>query len=566
MKEEFYLRNRTAVINFTAAYYQNAEELLSSEGFAIFARKFFTHLAVNDIELYDWIVRKEPLDEFLPKLVLILKLLMVMDVNEIDQATLHSMTSLKLLSLVEKGYDYWRKLERFTTVSTSTSHSLQFAGFIESDQKFNSLVLSIYRTIEEKLQGRKNRVYRQMSAGSNGSLVLRPYRWKIPSEYNHLKGIPFIHTAMIRTPLLLYPHSNKRTGMFKEVFENPMKDANIKQQYWMCFPAKVGDLLVFVYFHQDFLSNGIALSNLFEIAEENECMKRKPDAIVLFGNEDGKDATSYYYDKKNDILVGSVSYNERIEYFGYIKKMTLTLHNVAKMSKGWLPIHGAMVNIYLRDGTRKGVVLIGDSGAGKSETIEALKGLGNKDILKMDVVFDDMGSFHIENNEVYAQGTEIGAFVRLDDLDQGTAYRDMERSIFMNPESTNARVILPASPYEIITINHKIDLVLYANNYEDKHGMHTFDSLDEAKPVFIAGQRMALGTTQEKGLSTTYFANPFGPMQHQELCDKIFNGVFTKLFDNNVMVGEIYTCLGVARSKDGLEVAAEELLEYLKEH
>jgi GTP-dependent phosphoenolpyruvate carboxykinase len=208
----------------------------------------------------------------------------------------------------------------------------------------------------------------------------------------------------------------------------------------------VGSLLIFIYFHQDFISGGVSLANLFELATEEECANHKPDAIVLFGNEDEKDETTFYHDKENDIWVGSVSYSQRIEYFGYLKKMSLTLHNLAKMSKGWLPIHGAMVNVYLRNGKKKGIVLIGDSGAGKSETIEALRGLGSKDIVKVDVVFDDMGSFHINNDQVYAQGTEIGAFVRLDDLDKGTAYRDMERSIFMNPESSNARVILPSAP------------------------------------------------------------------------------------------------------------------------
>lgn len=564
MKEEFYLRNRTAVINFTSAYYQTAEEVLSSKGFSLFLKRFLTQLAVDDIEVFEWIVRKESLDEFIPKLVRVLKLLMIMDVNDLEQPMVDTIGAMRLLSLVEKGYDYWRKLERFTIVSTSSSNSLQFASFIEADQKFNSLIISMYRTLEEKLQGTKNRVYRQMSAGSNGSIVLRSYRWNIPSDYHALKNIPFINTIMLRTPLLLYPRSNKRVGSFVEVNENPIHHFIAHKQYWMCYPAKVGSLLVYIYFHQDFLSSGVSLSNLFELASEQDCIHQKPDAIVLFGNEDEKNETTFYHDTENDIWVGSVSYAERIEYFGYLKKMSLTLHNVAKMAKGWLPIHGAMVNIYLRNGIRKGIVLIGDSGAGKSETIEALKSLGNKDIAKIDIVFDDMGSFHIENGQVYAQGTEIGAFVRLDDLDKGTAYRDMERSIFMNPESSNARVILPSSSYDLVTSNQTIDMVLYANNYEDKRGMHRFDNVIEAKEVFIQGKRMALGTTQEKGLSTTYFANPFGPMQQQEICGNIFEEVFDQLYKNNVFVGEIYTCLGVAEHKDGLQDAAQQLLDYLK--
>ena len=38
-----------------------------------------------------------------------------------------------------------------------------------------------------------------------------------------------------------------------------------------------------------------------------------------------------------------------------------------------------------------------------------------------------------------------------------------------------------------------------------------FDTKEEAEKVFIAGQRKALGTTDEVGMSKTFFANPFGP-------------------------------------------------------
>lgn len=119
-------------------------------------------------------------------------------------------------------------------------------------------------------------------------------------------------------------------------------------------------------------------------------------------------------------------------------------------------------------------MLMGDSGAGKSESIEALKALGNDKIKKIEVVFDDMGTIHIEDGIPYGQGTEIGAFIRLDDLDPGTPYRDMDRSVFMSPESKNARVITPAAPYDVVSTNHPIDLFAYANNYDNKLGLHRF--------------------------------------------------------------------------------------------
>ena len=246
--------------------------------------------------------------------------------------------------------------------------------------------------------------------------------------------------------------------------------------------------------------------------------------------------------------------------------MCLTLHNLAQMKRGWLPIHGAFVNITLKNGKRKGIMLMGDSGAGKSESIEALKNVGKDVIKNIEVVFDDMGTIHLEDGVPYGQGTEVGAFIRLDDLDPGTPYRDMDRSIFMNPESSNnARVITPAAPYEVISMNHKIDLFAYANNYDDKLGLARFESLEAAKSTCVEGKRMAKGTTQEVGISTTYFANPFGPMQKQDICDPLIDQVFTALRDNGVFVGEIYTHLGLSKeNRDGINLAAQQLLEFIE--
>ena len=47
-----------------------------------------------------------------------------------------------------------------------------------------------------------------------------------------------------------------------------------------------------------------------------------------------------------------------------------------------------------------------------------------------------------------AYGTEMGAFVRLDDLQSGYAFGQIDRAIIMNPDEVNARVILPVTKYD----------------------------------------------------------------------------------------------------------------------
>lgn len=163
-------------------------------------------------------------------------------------------------------------------------------------------------------------------------------------------------------------------------------------------------------------------------------------------------------------------------------------------------------------------MLIGDSGAGKSETLDALNRLSSE-VSEVNILIDDMGSLDITSSgSVVAYGTETGAFVRLDDLQPGYAYSTMDRSIFMNPNEINARVIVPYSNYTEIIKPTKIDYFLYANNFDEntEDDLRIFSDPSEAAEVFSSGARMAKGTTSEKGLTYSYFANPFGAIQRRD--------------------------------------------------
>ena len=110
-----------------------------------------------------------------------------------------------------------------------------------------------------------------------------------------------------------------------------------------------------------------------------------------------------------------------------MKKMVLTLYNVKMINEKKLPLHGAMIELTLKNGKQRNIVVIGDSGAGKSETLEAVRMIAGDEIKDMKTIFDDMGTLALEHGEIRAYGTEIGAFVRLDDLDSGYAYRTIDR-------------------------------------------------------------------------------------------------------------------------------------------
>ena len=565
MKEAYYYRNGKVILNYSKKYVTSMHDVVSTEIFEGFLDEFLPHLEKTHSELYRFLKDgSEDKDDIKKEIINVVKSLLISTPEEIDHP--YTKNPKWFLEVIEAGYRFWRRTERYSVLYTTNEEGFQIQNFLDADNRMNEVVLAFYRDIQQKMQGTSNRVFRQLQAGTNASLLLSYYKWDIPEGYEELKDIPFINEILLRTPLLLHSEFNKRTNKFIDAEYNPIKDFVKGEEEWVCYPAKVGSLLIYAYFHRDFVTSAVAMANLFELADKHEALSKKPDAIMLFGNPDGKEDTTFYHDDVNDIWVGKNSAKPEIEYFGYTKKSILTLHNLTMMKKGWLPIHGAMVNVVLKDGTKKGIVIMGDSGAGKSETLEALNVLASDLIDYQETVFDDMGTLHInEDGEIRAQGTEVGAFVRLDDLDKGTAYRDMDRSIFFNPEKSNARVVLPAAPYHVVVKDHPINCFLYANNYTDKRGLHFFEDKEEAKKVFVEGKRNALGTTQESGLSTTFFANPFGPMQREEECNVIIDKMFDKLYELGIPVGEVYTCLGLPNKGDnGISVAAEALVNFVK--
>jgi energy-coupling factor transporter ATP-binding protein EcfA2 len=276
--------------------------------------------------------------------------------------------------------------------------------------------------------------------------------------------------------------------------------------------------------------------------------------------------TVFYDDQENDIMAAACPNKDQFGYFGYLKKMILTLHNIKAMKKGRMPFHGAMVRVATKNDRSHTVLIIGDTGAGKSETLEALRIIGDDQIEEIIIIADDMGSLEIDSQgNVIGYGTEVGAFVRLDDLLPGYAFGQLDRSIIMNPSQVNSRIVLPVTTYEQVMKGYAIDMVLYANNYEDVDDEHPLiehlSTVESALQVFREGAAMSKGTTTSTGLVHTYFVNVFGAVQYKTLHEEIAKQYFEKLFQNNVFVGQLRTRLGiVGQERQGPEESARALL------
>lgn len=579
MEKEFCLKHGKVTMNFTAKYCDGFESIINSEGFRRVLEAYLKKAENRKSHNFRYLTETmgtEDIKAISRYLINTLKLLSMMEtsevivVNEAFESLLKDRKS--FAGLIDEVYSFWRKLERYTVIQNNkVKDGIAAVGFVDANRNFNDLVLRFYRRIQKNLLGSMPNILRQVSAGGNAGIMVNNTIWPTPTEYAILENIPFINSISLEAPFITYPNKNTRDGIFTEIYENPLGYAHINNEEWFCYPAKVGELLAYVYFHRDFMSHGISLCNLFDLATAEECRGIKPGIVYVFGAKDEgyEIKTCFFDDRKNNIMLGFINYSEEIDYFGYMKKMILTLHNIIMIKKGYMPIHGAMVNVVLKNGKEANVVIMGDSGAGKSESLEAFRTLSEDYISDMTIIFDDMGVFKFEEDTIKGYGTEIGAFVRLDDLDQGYAFKEIDRSIFMNPDKINARLVMPVCKYDEIIKGYNVDLFLYANNYtnveKNEKSIEYFYDVEEAKTVFKSGARMAKGTTTESGLVESYFANPFGPVQKKEEMDRIIDYYFKKMFESNIKVGQIKTCLAVeGLEKNGPRKAAIELFDIIE--
>jgi hypothetical protein len=482
-----------------------------------------------------------------------------------------------LNGFVEYLYDYWRHFDRFI-INDSEGDRLDkrpYRTFNETIEQLTHLIRTVYRHIQENISGSHPNVYRQVMAGAEMAVISLPKDIPYPdARYQKLNSIPVIRQVLIYPPLVIQQPVNKRTGHFKRIVQNPVDLVQVDPADWLCYPVKAGKLLIMVYVHLTFLELGLSMCNLFQLANDSE-LEKKPDAVFIYGIQekviDGLSdySTVFCEDEPNGILVGAIPRNQEFGYFGYLKKMILTLHNSIMIQAGKMPFHGAMVRIMLQGDREATVLMIGDTGAGKSETLEAFRVLGDRQIRELTIIADDMGSIELdaEGNPV-GYGTETGAFLRLDDLQPGYAYGHLDRSIIMNPSQVNSRIVLPVTSFANVIKGYRIDYILYANNYEQIDNDHPvierFPSAAEALDVFREGAVMSKGTTTSSGLVNSYFANIFGPPEYRDLHEAIAAKYFESFFRNNVFVGQMRTRLGIpGYETSGPGEAATELLRII---
>lgn len=559
---------------------ESGDELLQSGLFARMLNRFIDELSSQESRLLD-IFEGDVTDGNREILRKTLKSLSHMDGSSIPKIIEGSGQFFRNTSLlnefVEQFYNYWRNFERYVICDSEgdTLDHRPYRTFNQTIETLTRLVLAVYRDIQENITGTHPRIYRQLPAGARIGAICIPKNIPYPAgSSGKLSGILIIRQILMTPPVILEPKNNKRAGTFKKINENPLDLFEINSTDWICYPAKVGELLILIYAHETFYDLAFSLCNLFELAGDDD-LQRKPDAVYLFGvpgnslDRFDEIPAVFFDDEKNGMMIAACPDRDIFGYFGFLKKMVLTMHNAIMIKRGRLPFHGALVRIMLKNGKDSTILLMGDTGAGKSETIEAFRKMGREYLRDMIIIADDMGSLELrDNGDIMAYGTETGAFLRIDDLKPGYAFGQLDRSIMMSPDKTNARIILPVTTYETVIKGHRVDILLYANNYEQVDEEHPvierFSTVEHAFTLFREGTVMSKGTTATTGIVHSYFANIFGPPQYRELHDPLALKFFNAFFAKGIFVGQMRTRLGIPGYEiTGPEEAAMNLMKII---
>ncbi len=370
-----------------------------------------------------------------------------------------------------------------------------------------------------------------------------------PADYAALAHVPLTIAADIQTGVDYSTPSNKRAKPFYELNHNPLNLDNFISDDWVSVPLQVGTSLIITYIHK---SRGCiemepGLLNLFPFARIREITdNRHADGLFFFGDPNATEKDlGYYYDEKNNVLIGVVPNIDELKYFGYAKKPVLTLHNVLAILDGDLPLHCGCTRYVVRF----------------DENDEPY-------IAEMLIKADDMGKISLRKGEDKLTrpvffGTETGAFACLDGFSDQAKMQMAGREVGYNKDTgSNARQIVPVTDVSELFRGDSLDVLLYMNNFNlIEPGESTVQAdmhIEDALQHFRLGERVAAGSTQtHRGAKeSSYWANPFpllkdsdGTVLHPALYEKFSENEKGFIGDMNILISRGELKVGVAHSQ-----------------
>jgi hypothetical protein len=321
---------------------------------------------------------------------------------------------------------------------------------------------------------------------------------------------------------------SERLSKFSEVMDS---------SEYVCKMVQVGGSKVMLVMNRAYSHYIVEELRLFPQFTISDDVSVKPDAVSFLGIPSkvmGEDyRIGYFMDKLSDgssLPVSWVDKEDVTDYMGYLKKPILTVANEKVRENGMVPIHGSAFTIVFKNGLRKTIVMGGDSGTGKSETIIAMveqlmrnEGCADK-VESVELLAGDMLSlFEGEDGQLYMLGTESGDFMRTTDISDD--YMRMWRDLTETGSSTN--LADPKNPR--ITIKGicnpetnlrpvRVNMFFNINNFQAPPQGQSVGEVEiphnEIMQDYMNGYRGEKGTSGDQ-------PNFFASILHSEQADKV---------------------------------------------
>lgn len=300
-----------------------------------------------------------------------------------------------------------------------------------------------------------------------------------------------------------------------------------------------------------------ACASLYQI--EKPAMQN--DFFLLFGISSSKECRSIYFDETNNMFIGLVSGKQSCASFGCLKDMIVTLYHSICIKKHDYPLHAAMITLHFP--TRDiGLILAGEERSGKSEIMDALLHICEAASLPCTKVFDDQGTLHDLDNDIYATGSEIGAYIHAEALPRSSIFENIASSVMVKEHNQTTHFLTPFTTHEETLRFHKVDMCIYLDSYTKAKGYHTLDDIGQAISLFQTGIHY-----KQRHIGPAYspFFNPFGPAQYPAESTLLLRKYLEIMFLNNIKVGIFYSHYVNTKKVRIYERYANELLQMIND-
>lgn len=388
--------------------------------------------------------------------------------------------------------------------------------------------------------------------------ILHTCHYPIHNPYADLpfEDVSFVDQIQLLIPPSIDLDSLQLTSLIENAQAFPFRGLSFNASDFLALSIRIADQNGILYLPKNQIGLLCACASLYQIDVPNPDY----DFILLYGIANASSKRCTYYDATNQVYVGLVMGSEPMDSFENLKTMIMTLFNSTCLRKHDYPLHATMVKFHFPQ-QDIGIVLAGEENSGKSEIMDALMKLCDEQAITYTKIFDDQGTLHYLDNEVVATGTEIGAYIHGDALPRERIFANVFSSVLVH-EHTTTHFLTPFTTYEETCCFHKVDILLYLDNYAKTKGIKQVHDLEEAYQIFYNGKHLKHGDIHP---SYSPFFNPLGLHQNEEQASLILRQFLTYIYLNNLYLGILYTRCSPSRKEHAYQRFAKQILQLLQQ-